>query len=70
MSVKIGAVTERLPPDTNFMMYDNATNQSMVDVLARDTERVKVAAAVTFLSGLFQVNLTELPLHATRLLAC
>uniref|UniRef100_A0A8K9UIY1 Solute carrier family 26 member 6 n=1 Tax=Oncorhynchus mykiss TaxID=8022 RepID=A0A8K9UIY1_ONCMY len=57
MSVMIGGVTERLAPDTNFMMYDNATNQSMVDVLARDTERVKVAAAVTFLSGLFQMLL-------------
>uniref|UniRef100_A0A8C8JZU8 STAS domain-containing protein n=1 Tax=Oncorhynchus tshawytscha TaxID=74940 RepID=A0A8C8JZU8_ONCTS len=57
MSVMIGGVTERLAPDTNFMMYDNATNQSMVNVLARDTERVKVAAAVTFLSGLFQMLL-------------
>uniref|UniRef100_A0AAZ3P4R6 STAS domain-containing protein n=1 Tax=Oncorhynchus tshawytscha TaxID=74940 RepID=A0AAZ3P4R6_ONCTS len=55
--VMIGGVTERLAPDTNFMMYDNATNQSMVNVLARDTERVKVAAAVTFLSGLFQMLL-------------
>uniref|UniRef100_A0A674D2T2 Solute carrier family 26 member 6 n=1 Tax=Salmo trutta TaxID=8032 RepID=A0A674D2T2_SALTR len=57
MSVMIGGVTERLAPDSNFMMYVNATNQSMVDVLARDTERVKVAAAVTFLSGLFQMLL-------------
>uniref|UniRef100_A0A4W5R9G0 Solute carrier family 26 member 6 n=1 Tax=Hucho hucho TaxID=62062 RepID=A0A4W5R9G0_9TELE len=57
MSVMIGGVTERLAPDSNFMMYVNATNQSVVDVFARDTERVKVAAAVTFLSGLFQMLL-------------
>ncbi|CAB1336277.1 unnamed protein product [Coregonus sp. 'balchen'] len=57
MSVMIGGVTERLAPDSNFMMYDNATNESTVDVFARDTERVKVAAAVTFMSGLFQMLL-------------
>ncbi|KAJ8015920.1 hypothetical protein DPEC_G00001710 [Dallia pectoralis] len=57
MSVMIGGVTERLAPNSNFMIWDNATNMSIVDVLSRDAERVKVAAAVTFLSGLIQVLL-------------
>lgn len=56
MSVMIGGVTERLAPDSNFMTWDNMTNSSIVDVVSRDAERVRVAAAVTFISGLFQVD--------------
>lgn len=55
MSVMIGSVTERLAPDSNFMIFDNLTNSSMVDLAYRDAERVRVAAAVTCLSGVFQV---------------
>ncbi|XP_034732809.1 solute carrier family 26 member 6-like [Etheostoma cragini] len=57
MSVMIGGVTERLAPDSNFMIWDNLTNSSIVDIGSRDAERVRVAAAVTFMSGLFQVLL-------------
>ena len=57
MSVMIGGVIERLAPDSNFMIWDNMTNSSIVDTLSRDAERVKVAAAVTFMSGLIQVNI-------------
>ncbi|XP_029290942.1 solute carrier family 26 member 6 [Cottoperca gobio] len=57
MSVMIGGVTERLAPDSNFMIYDNVTNSSIVDIISRDAERVRVAAAVTFMSGLFQILL-------------
>ncbi|XP_061830319.1 solute carrier family 26 member 6-like [Nerophis lumbriciformis] len=57
MSVMIGGVTERLAPDSNFATWDNVTNSSSVDVFARDAERVRVAAAVTFLSGIFQILL-------------
>lgn len=56
MSVMIGGVTERLAPDSDFMKWDNLTNTSQIDVAARDEERVRVAAAVTFISGLFQVD--------------
>lgn len=55
MSVMIGGVTERVAPDSNFMIWDNVTNSSIIDVVSRDAERVRVAAAVTFISGLFQV---------------
>ncbi|KAK9515598.1 hypothetical protein VZT92_026231 [Zoarces viviparus] len=57
LSVMIGGVTERLAPDSDFMTWDNVTNRSVVDVIPRDAERVRVAAAVTFLSGLFQILL-------------
>lgn len=57
MSVMIGGVTDRLAPDSNFMIWDNVTNSSIVDTITRDAERVRVAAAVTFISGLFQVNI-------------
>uniref|UniRef100_A0A8C5G005 Solute carrier family 26 member 6-like n=1 Tax=Gouania willdenowi TaxID=441366 RepID=A0A8C5G005_GOUWI len=57
LSVMIGGVTERLAPDSDFMVWDNVTNSSMVDTTVRDAERIKVAAAVTFLSGIFQIVL-------------
>ncbi|XP_067447772.1 solute carrier family 26 member 6 [Thunnus thynnus] len=57
MSVMIGGVTERLAPDSEFMKWDNETNSSEVDTFTRDAERVKIAAAVTFLSGIFQIVL-------------
>uniref|UniRef100_A0A3B4FWQ4 Solute carrier family 26 member 6 n=1 Tax=Pundamilia nyererei TaxID=303518 RepID=A0A3B4FWQ4_9CICH len=58
MSVMIGGVTERLAPDSKFMTWDNVTNTSIIDTVARDDERVRVAAAVTFVSGLFQLKYT------------
>lgn len=58
MSVMIGGVTERLAPDSNFMIWDNVSNSSIVDTATRDEERVRVAAVVTFLSGMFQVNVS------------
>ncbi|CAJ1055474.1 solute carrier family 26 member 6 [Xyrichtys novacula] len=57
MSVMIGGVTERLAPDSKFEIQDNVTNLTIVDDVARDAERVQVAAAVTLLSGLFQILL-------------
>lgn len=57
MSVMTGGVTERLAPDSNFMIWDNVTNSSIVDVVSRDAERVRVAAAVAFLTGIFQILL-------------
>ncbi|KAM6928634.1 solute carrier family 26 member 6 isoform 2-T2 [Lycodopsis pacificus] len=57
LSVMIGGVTERLAPDSDFMTWDNVTNASVVDIIPRDAERVRVAAAVTFLAGLFQILL-------------
>ncbi|KAF7644677.1 hypothetical protein LDENG_00217690 [Lucifuga dentata] len=57
ISVMIGGVTERLAPDSNFMIWDNLTNSSIVDTISRDAERIRVAAAVTFLSGIFQILL-------------
>lgn len=56
MSVMIGGVTERLAPDSNFMEPSGANNSLILNVTLRDEERVRVAAAVTVLSGLFQVH--------------
>lgn len=60
MSVMIGSVTERLAPDSDFMLQINDTNSTMIDTYSRDAERVKIAATVTFLSGIFQVCSREL----------
>ncbi|KAJ0036511.1 hypothetical protein NQD34_005188 [Periophthalmus magnuspinnatus] len=55
MSVMIGGVTERLAPDSNFL--ENVTGEAIINTTLRDAERIKVAAAVTFMSGIFQVLL-------------
>lgn len=57
MSVMIGGVTERLAPDSAFSVFDNVTGEAIINTTLRDAERVKVAAAVTFMSGIFQVLL-------------
>uniref|UniRef100_A0A8C1YMA4 Solute carrier family 26 member 6 n=1 Tax=Cyprinus carpio TaxID=7962 RepID=A0A8C1YMA4_CYPCA len=57
MSVMIGSVTERLAPDSDFMIPGNDTNSTTLDIIGRDAERVKIAATVTFLSGIFQLLL-------------
>ncbi|XP_073674858.1 solute carrier family 26 member 6 [Garra rufa] len=57
MSVMIGGVTERLAPDSDFILPGNDTNSTIIDIVSRDSERVKIAATVTFLSGIFQLLL-------------
>ncbi|NP_001410200.1 solute carrier family 26 member 6 [Danio rerio] len=57
MSVMIGSVTERLAPDSDFTFPGNETNSTYIDFSSRDAERVKIAATVTFLSGIFQLLL-------------
>lgn len=54
----VGSVTERLAPDVDFEsspFKSNGTNVTMVDITARDSYRVQVAAATTVLGGLIQV---------------
>ncbi|KAJ8394895.1 hypothetical protein AAFF_G00042500 [Aldrovandia affinis] len=56
VSIMVGSVTERLAPDSDFLM--NSTNITQdVNVTARDAYRVNVAATTTLLAGIFQVLL-------------
>ncbi|KAG5838533.1 hypothetical protein ANANG_G00224660 [Anguilla anguilla] len=56
VSVMVGGVTERLAPDSNFII--NGTNGTQeVNTTARDAYRVEVAAATTLVAGIFQVLL-------------
>ncbi|XP_051873599.1 solute carrier family 26 member 6 [Pristis pectinata] len=58
LSVMLGTITERMAPDENFLISSaNDTNGTMIDTVARDLMRVKVASMVTFLSGIFQILL-------------
>lgn len=57
LSVMIGGVSERLAPDSDFIIGGNETDFQVIDEDARNAARVQVAAAVTLLSGLFQVLL-------------
>ncbi|XP_057702737.1 solute carrier family 26 member 6, like 1 [Corythoichthys intestinalis] len=57
LSLMVGSVTERLSPDADFLKM-NGTNVTIeVDIAARDSYRVQVAAATTVLGGLIQVLL-------------
>ncbi|XP_070695314.1 solute carrier family 26 member 6 [Pempheris klunzingeri] len=56
ISIMIGSVTEKLAPNSNFVV--NATNGSgTVDYDARDAYRVQVACSLTILAGIFQILL-------------
>ncbi|XP_034447744.1 solute carrier family 26 member 6-like [Hippoglossus hippoglossus] len=57
VGVMIGGVADRLILNSDFMIWDNVTNSSIVDTMSRDAARIQVAAAVTFLSGVFQILL-------------
>nr|XP_043894717.1 solute carrier family 26 member 6-like [Solea senegalensis] len=54
ISIMVGSVTERLAPDSNFIV--NGTNSS-VDFDARDASRVQIACSLTVLSGILQTFL-------------
>ncbi|XP_061760412.1 solute carrier family 26 member 6-like [Nerophis ophidion] len=56
ISIMSGSVSERLAPDSNFLV--NGTNgTSTVDFDERDAYRVQIACSVTVLAGLFQILL-------------
>ncbi|XP_037122301.1 solute carrier family 26 member 6-like isoform X2 [Syngnathus acus] len=56
ISIMIGSVTERLAPDSNFLV--NATNGTgSVNINERDAYRVQIASSLTVLAGLFQILL-------------
>ncbi|XP_069546727.1 solute carrier family 26 member 6, like 1 [Brachyistius frenatus] len=57
LSIMVGSVTERLAPDVDFLKMNGTNITAEVDITARDTYRVQVAAATTVLGGLFQVLL-------------
>ncbi|KAI1892893.1 hypothetical protein AGOR_G00138210 [Albula goreensis] len=57
ISIMVGSVTERLAPDSDFLINGTGATQLQVDVTARDAYRVEVAAALTLLGGILQVLL-------------
>ncbi|XP_070813803.1 solute carrier family 26 member 6, like 1 [Chaetodon trifascialis] len=57
LSIMVGSVTERLAPDMDFLKTNGTNVTAEVDVTARDSYRVQVAAATTVLGGLIQVIL-------------
>ncbi|XP_067908121.1 solute carrier family 26 member 6-like isoform X2 [Heterodontus francisci] len=59
VSVMLGTITERMAPDENFVISpQNDTNGTVViDTEARDLMRVKAAAMVTFICGIYQILL-------------
>ncbi|XP_061544508.1 solute carrier family 26 member 6, like [Phycodurus eques] len=57
LSIMVGSVTERLAPDIDFLKLNGTNVTTEVDIAARDSYRVQVAAATTVLGGLIQVVL-------------
>ncbi|XP_044068205.1 solute carrier family 26 member 6 isoform X2 [Siniperca chuatsi] len=56
ISIMIGSVTERLAPDSNFLV--NVTNGTgSVNIDAQDAYRVQIACSLTVLAGIFQILL-------------
>uniref|UniRef100_A0A3Q2PUD0 Solute carrier family 26 member 6, like 2 n=1 Tax=Fundulus heteroclitus TaxID=8078 RepID=A0A3Q2PUD0_FUNHE len=56
ISIMVGSVTERLAPDSNFMV--NGTNGTeSVNIAARDSSRTQIACSLTVLTGIFQILL-------------
>lgn len=55
LSIMVGSVTERLAPDVDFLKMNGTNVTADVDITARDSYRVQVAAATTVLGGLIQV---------------
>ncbi|KAM4562534.1 solute carrier family 26 member 6-like [Odontesthes bonariensis] len=56
ISIMVGSVTERLAPDSNFMV--NGTNGTeTVNIDERDAYRVQIACSLTVLAGIFQILL-------------
>lgn len=55
LSIMVGSVTERLAPDVDFLKTNGTNITTEVDITARDSYRVQVAAATTVLGGLIQV---------------
>uniref|UniRef100_A0A8C4I201 Solute carrier family 26 member 6, like 1 n=1 Tax=Dicentrarchus labrax TaxID=13489 RepID=A0A8C4I201_DICLA len=57
LSIMVGSVTERLAPDMDFLKRNGTNITAELDITARDSYRVQVAAATTVLGGLIQVVL-------------
>ncbi|XP_043934381.1 solute carrier family 26 member 6-like [Protopterus annectens] len=57
LSVMIGSVVEELAPDDQFIIMNDMTNLTEVDVELRDKMRVQVAATLAILTGIVQVLL-------------
>ncbi|KAM9859343.1 solute carrier family 26 member 6, like 1 [Aulostomus maculatus] len=57
LSIMVGSVTERLAPDIDFLIMNGTNATTEVDITARDSYRVQVAAATTVLGGLIQMVL-------------
>ncbi len=60
LSIMIGSVTERLAPDSDFLIYNGTNVTEDVDIISRDFYRVQVATAATVLGGLIQVINTHI----------
>ena len=70
ISVMIGSVTESLVPSENFLESVNGTNVTMVNEERRDAARVELVAAITVLTGIFQVRGPQPSLAGSRGLCC
>ncbi|XP_020497985.2 solute carrier family 26 member 6, like 1 [Labrus bergylta] len=57
LSIMVGSVTERLAPDMDFLKQNGTNVTAEMDITARDSYRVQVAAATTVLAGFIQVVL-------------
>ncbi|XP_006011141.1 pendrin [Latimeria chalumnae] len=57
VSLMLGSAVLTMVPDEDFLIPDNTSdsNNTVIDIAARDAERVIVASSITFLAGILQL---------------
>ncbi|XP_046895357.1 solute carrier family 26 member 6-like [Hypomesus transpacificus] len=57
ISVMVGSVTERMAPDSQFMIYNGTNGTAVLDTAMQDAYKVQVASSLSLLVGIFQILL-------------
>eukprot|EP00069_Balaena_mysticetus_P018235 bmy_02378T0 len=57
ISILVGNICLQLAPESKFRVFNNATNESHVDTVAMETERLHVSATLACLTAIIQMGL-------------
>ncbi|XP_036298575.1 solute carrier family 26 member 9 [Pipistrellus kuhlii] len=57
ISILVGNICLQLAPESKFRVFNNATNQTHVDIAAMDAERLHVSATLACLTAIIQMGL-------------
>ncbi|XP_069897758.1 solute carrier family 26 member 9 isoform X2 [Dipodomys merriami] len=57
ISILVGNICLQLAPESNFRVFNNATNESYIDTAAMEAERLHVSATLACLTAVIQIGL-------------